>query len=139
MACCISLNLCVFHAAFESPLFRRQARLFVQSLMYPNALSHTEAHPLYPQPFVEWTMLPPNFGLGIRGSERLSDLPKAAQLTGGRVRAETPSPSLDRAPVGVNRWGLPEPAHPAVRIGETEAEERAGLLRKPLWGVWGGA
>lgn len=98
--------------------------------MYPNALSHTEAHPLYPQPFVEWTMLPPNFGLGIRGSERPSDLPKAAQLTGARVRAETPSPSLDRAP---------EPAHPAVRIGETEAEERAGSLRKPLWGVWGGA
>lgn len=107
--------------------------------MYPNALSHTEAHPLYPQPFVEWTMLPPNFGLGIRGSERPSDLPKAAQLTGARVRAETPSPSLDRAPVGVNHWGPPEPAHPVVRIGETEAEERAGSLLKPLWGVWGGA
>lgn len=87
----VSCRIGVSIVAETSPPFRSE-------LHYPKALSHTEAHSFYPQPRVEGTTLPPSFGLGIRGSERLSDLPKAAQLAGGRVRAETPSLSLDRAP-----------------------------------------
>ena len=87
-----------FTPPYVTPLSQGQGLLSVQIFTYPKAC--TGARPFHAQPCEEGTELTPIFRSRNRGSERLSDLPKVTELAGGRVGAETPSPSLDRAPWG---------------------------------------
>lgn len=121
---CVQFNLPAFHASHVSAVTVTSPP-FCSERHIPQSC-HTRG--LVLSTHIPGSKEPLILRSGNRGSERLSDVPKVTQLTGGRVRAGNPSPSLDRAPWESTK-GRPQSLLARGADRETEAEQTEGSHR----------